>query len=89
MDKMIQGIALSLLVVCAGCSKKSTDNGDGTLDGEQLVQERCASCHGLDQVYDAVKDEQGWEESVDRMIEKGAPLSEAERQAVIDSLSSR
>jgi mono/diheme cytochrome c family protein len=89
MRKMMLGIALSLLVVFTGCSKKSTDNGDGTPDGEHLVQERCASCHGLDRVYDADKDEQGWEESVDRMIEKGTPLSEAERQAVIEYLSSR
>jgi mono/diheme cytochrome c family protein len=65
MRKMMLGIALSLLVVFTGCSKKSTDNGDGTPDGEHLVQERCASCHGLDRVYDADKDEQGWEESVD------------------------
>ena len=90
MGKMMLGIALSLLVVFTGCSKKSTVvDGDGTLDGEQLVQARCASCHGLDQVYDAVKDEQGWEESVDRMIEKGAKLSEAERQVVIEYLSGR
>ncbi len=89
MGRMFPKIVLSLLVVCAGCGEKSTDNGNGTPDGEQLVQERCASCHGLDQVYDAVKDEQGWEESVDRMIEKGTPLSDAERQAVIAYLSSR
>jgi mono/diheme cytochrome c family protein len=89
MGKMILRVVLSLLVVFTGCSKKSADNGDGTLDGEQLVQERCVSCHGLDQVYSAVKDEQGWEESVDRMIERGTPLSEAERQAVIEYLSSR
>ena len=89
MGKMMLRIALSLLVVFTGCSKKSTEDGDGTLDGEHLVQERCATCHGLEQVYDAVKDEQGWEETVDRMIENGAPLNEAERQAVIEYLSSR
>lgn len=89
MAKMMLGIVLTLLVVFTGCSKKSTDNGDGTLDGEPLVQERCASCHGLDRVYDADKNKEGWEESVDRMIEKGAQLSEAERPAVIEYLSSR
>jgi thiosulfate/3-mercaptopyruvate sulfurtransferase len=58
-------------------------------DGETLVSERCTACHGLDRVHKARKDKAGWEETVDRMIRKGAKLNDSERQAVIDYLSSR
>jgi glucose/arabinose dehydrogenase len=55
-------------------------------DGATLLQERCGTCHDLERVTGANKDRPGWEESVDRMIEKGAVLSEEERVVLIDYL---
>ncbi|KPL04914.1 MAG: hypothetical protein AMJ73_03235 [candidate division Zixibacteria bacterium SM1_73] len=64
-----------------------TETGKPSPDGEKLVNERCNSCHGLDRVHKARKDKAGWEETVNRMIRKGARLNEAERQAVVNYLS--
>lgn len=59
------------------------------LDGKTLVEERCGVCHTLERVQAAKQDRAGWEATVDEMIVKGARLSETERSAVIDYLSSQ
>jgi hypothetical protein len=59
------------------------------LDGEALVAERCTTCHGADRINNAVRDEAGWTDTVDRMITYGADLNTAEREAVIMYLSSK
>jgi thiosulfate/3-mercaptopyruvate sulfurtransferase len=66
-----------------------TGLGQPSLNGETLVNERCTVCHSLDRVHKANKDKAGWVKTVDRMIRKGAKLNDAERQAVVDYLSSR
>jgi len=84
---------LDELPIETGVGKPSAGGGDTVLDGQKLVQERCAYCHKVERVYKAHKDPVGWEKTVDRMnrkmIRKGTPLNEAERQSVIDYLSSR
>jgi thiosulfate/3-mercaptopyruvate sulfurtransferase len=66
-----------------------TGLGKPSPEGEELVKKRCTVCHSLDRIYKTKKDKAAWENTVDRMIRKGAQLNEAERQAVIDYLSSR
>jgi cytochrome c5 len=58
----------------------------GMLDGNALVDERCTVCHSRERIDQAVKDEAGWTETVDRMIGHGAQLSDEERAAVIQYL---
>jgi thiosulfate/3-mercaptopyruvate sulfurtransferase len=77
------------LPVETGVGKPSPGGEVTTLDGEKLLKERCTVCHSLDRVYKAKKDKAGWEKTVNQMIGKGAELNDAERQAVIDYLSSR
>ncbi|MBN1815479.1 MAG: hypothetical protein JXA14_26840 [Anaerolineae bacterium] len=57
------------------------------VDGQVLLQERCATCHDLVRVTGAKKDRAGWAQSVDRMIGKGAQLSDEERVVLIDYLA--
>jgi len=60
-----------------------------TLDGEQLVNERCTVCHSIDRVDRKIAsgaDRATWEQTVDRMISNGAQLNADERTAVIDYL---
>jgi len=57
-----------------------------TLDGDQLVNERCTVCHTRERIDAQDKDEAGWTETVDRMISYGAQLDDEERQTVIDYL---
>ncbi|WP_119069471.1 DUF7282 domain-containing protein [Aggregatilinea lenta] len=68
----------------------SMDSGaTSALDGDALVSERCTVCHSRERIDNAVKDQAGWESTVDRMIGYGAQLTPEERQAVIDYLSNR
>ena len=71
-------LVLATLVGTAGCSSKSP---------EALVEERCAGCHALTTIKVSQKTRAEWEETVDRMIEKGARLNERQAETVIDYLS--
>jgi len=55
--------------------------------GQVLLEERCTACHGLGRVESAQKAQEGWASTVDRMIDYGARLSDAERTAVIEYLA--
>jgi mono/diheme cytochrome c family protein len=65
----------------------SEQDAPPTLDGQSLVQERCAECHGLGQVTGAQKTEEEWRTTVERMVGKGANLNSAEQEAVIQFLT--
>jgi cytochrome c5 len=60
------------------------------LSGEELVNERCTTCHSIDRINQAMAagtSRAQWEQLVDQMIAYGAQLSANERTAVIDYLS--
>jgi hypothetical protein len=56
-------------------------------DGEALLQERCATCHSLDRVKQAQKSNEEWQQSVTRMVNKGAKLSENEQMVLVEYLT--
>jgi cytochrome c5 len=56
-------------------------------DGEALLQERCTVCHSLDRVRQAQKTHGEWEQTVLRMIGKGAQLNENEQGVLIEYLA--
>lgn len=62
------------------------EEGEATLSGEELLQERCTACHDLERVTSQDKDEAGWTATVDRMISYGAQLNAGEREALIEYL---
>jgi cytochrome c5 len=66
---------------------ESPTEGPVLADGETLLQERCTICHDLVRVTGAKKDRAGWEQTVDRMIGRGAQLNEAERVVLINYLT--
>lgn len=92
-------LTLTLAVTLGGCGKDAPvtteplpgegDTGQLMLDGQALVSERCTVCHDLARVDEAAYDDVGWEATVDRMITKGAKLTEDEKVAVIEYLSNR
>jgi hypothetical protein len=71
-------VGLVALVGTAGCGSESP---------EALVEERCAGCHALTVVKTSQKTRAEWEQTVNRMIEKGARLSEKQAETVIDYLN--
>jgi hypothetical protein len=58
-----------------------------SLDLEVLLQDRCTECHGLDRVTNSAKSQVGWEQTVDRMVKRGAVLNDEEQAALIEYLA--
>ena len=52
-----------------------------------LVNTACASCHSLDRVKNKVADKDAWTDTVTRMKEKGAGLTDQQVPQVVDFLS--
>jgi hypothetical protein len=57
------------------------------LDVEALIRERCTFCHDVDRVYKADLSPASWEDTINRMVSRGAWLDDTEREAVIKYLS--
>jgi cytochrome c5 len=66
----------------ANASSASTD-----LNGAALVQERCTVCHSTERIQNSSKTRDEWENTVKRMIGKGAVLNSDEKDAVINYLA--
>ena len=65
-----------------------TEEPPAVLDGQALVQERCTKCHSLGRVETKEWSEEQWTEVVERMVDRGAELSQEEQAAVIGFLVS-
>jgi cytochrome c5 len=55
--------------------------------GQALLEERCTSCHGLDRTTSQTKTREEWEQTVTRMVQKGAELNDQEMTTLIDYLA--
>lgn len=56
-------------------------------DGASLLEERCSVCHPSSRPKSKQKTPEQWEATVNRMIGKGAKLTEEEKGALLDFLS--
>ena len=61
--------------------------------GRWIMEERCTTCHHLDRIQRMAYqyDRYGWERTVNRMMGKSsflAPMTDAEREALINYLAS-
>ncbi|MEJ5347741.1 MAG: hypothetical protein WHS46_03520 [Desulfosoma sp.] len=63
---------------------------EGSPEGRQLVQSRCTVCHNLTRVRDHIpkNDRNTWHAYVTRMQKHGARVSDAEKEVIVDFLSS-
>lgn len=57
------------------------------LDGAALLQDRCADCHSPDIVKRRPQSKDQWDQTVTNMIDRGAQLNDAEKQALVDYLA--
>jgi outer membrane biosynthesis protein TonB len=60
---------------------------EGPAEGRLLLEDRCVACHTLDRVESARKTEEAWLETVNRMVEYGAQLSDPEKEVLVDYLA--
>lgn len=57
------------------------------IDGATLLEERCTQCHDLERTTQKRKTREEWEQTVVRMVNKGANLTEDEQKILIDYLA--
>jgi cytochrome c5 len=57
------------------------------MDGATLLDTRCSTCHSTDRVKQAKKTRDQWDQTVTRMVGKGAQLTEAEKTVLLDYLA--
>jgi cytochrome c5 len=56
-------------------------------DGAALLEEHCTRCHALELATQAQKTREEWEQTVTRMVGKGAQLTEDEQGTLIEYLA--
>lgn len=79
-------VALPVAALIAGCA---AEQKSVVAKPETLLDTRCAECHPLARVTSAKKDRAEWEATVERMIGKGARLSEDEKKVLVDYLAAK
>ena len=57
------------------------------IDGAQLLDTRCSVCHSADRPRGVKKTQAEWDQTVSRMITKGAQLTGAEKSALVQYLA--
>ena len=89
-------VLLVLLAACGGSEPEPTqapaaDTAIPTeapaADGLALLETRCVACHGVDRTTGAAKTAAEWEQTVTRMIGKGAQLTEPEKAVLVEYLA--
>lgn len=83
----IRGVSISVAILsclftsCGDDPLKPVSNSKTTEFIDQLIREKCSTCHTIDKVQDYEGDD--WKEVVDKMILYGAELTEEESANVI------
>lgn len=81
-------VILALAVACGGQEQPGdVPPPSSTTSGAELLQDRCTRCHSLDRVRASSKTQAEWEATVARMRGKGAELTDAEAQVLIEHLA--
>ena len=82
-------MVLVLTVAAAGCGggQEAPAGEQVAIDGEMLLEERCTECHDLERTTSQQKSRAEWEETVTRMIDRGAELNEDEKVVLVDYLA--
>ncbi len=89
-------LASALLAACGGATPAETTappqeeqpaDQPASGEGAVLLEERCTSCHGVGRVTAESKTEAEWEQTVVRMVNKGAELNEDEQAILIQYLA--
>ena len=83
--RVFVSIFVSLLVSSAAAWAQDIVLPDGK--AKPIIEGACTDCHGLDQVVQNGMSGSDWRITVNRMVKKGANLSEAQIDEVVEYLS--
>jgi cytochrome c5 len=83
---------LVIIAVLAACNSGSSQPtqvpaAPGAADGASLLETRCSVCHSADRPKQAKKTRDQWDQTVTRMMSKGAQLTDAEKSVLLDYLA--
>lgn len=78
----------ALTFAASGCARQSEAGpASGAVTPEQLIETRCTRCHDRGRIDAASYDAAGWTAVIDRMVAKGARLTEEEKAALVEHLA--
>ncbi|MFW5713172.1 MAG: hypothetical protein ACOCYU_00710 [Brevefilum sp.] len=80
---------MTLLFLIVACAQTTEPTELAPAKARALIEERCSECHSADLVFNAEYSREGWSDVFDEMIDRGAEVSPAEKEAMIDWLVSR
>jgi len=83
----LSGIFFLLLI--GACAQTIEPAEIAPTEARVLIEERCSDCHPADRVFNADYSREGWSDVFDRMIDRGADVNPAEKEAMIDWLVAR
>jgi cytochrome c5 len=86
---MVLVLATVLSACGSGSSQATTVPASGTsaADGAALLEARCSTCHSADKVKDLKQSQAAWDETVSKMMAKGAQLSDVEKGVLVEYLA--
>ncbi|MCS7283412.1 MAG: hypothetical protein RMK65_02220 [Anaerolineae bacterium] len=70
-------------------AERPTPSPPPAIDAAALLRERCTACHTLDRVEGSRKTAEEWDQTVSRMVRRGARLTEEEKRALIAYLAAQ
>lgn len=82
----ILALILPMVAVAAATPAKKASSAFPAGPAMAKVAAACSTCHARDVVLAAKKTRAQWEVSVDRMIDRGAKVSDADYDQVVDYL---
>jgi len=89
-------VLIAMLAACGGGAEEPTQapapdtavpQQAPDLDGEALLDARCSACHSADRARQVTQTHDEWDQTVTRMINKGAQLTEEEKTFLVDYLT--
>jgi competence ComEA-like helix-hairpin-helix protein len=78
-------LVIAILLTGASASAQDIVLPDGK--AKAIIESACTDCHGLDQVVANGMSDKDWRATVNRMVKKGASLSDAQIDEVVEYLS--
>ena len=85
----LAGLAVAMLAACGGTAAPATTapSQPATIDAAALLETRCSVCHSPTRATDTTHTPAEWDQTVSRMIGKGAQLNDAEKAALVEYLA--
>ncbi len=83
---VLLSILISVLAVSCGSAAPAEPTPDLSV-GKALVESRCTTCHGINNITIAKYSREVWTTTVDRMVLAGAVLNDQQKSDIIDYLA--